>query len=206
MISPSKIFNELLKLYPNAKTMLNYKNEYEFLIAVVLSAQTTDNMVNKVSPTLFLNYPNFYILSNANILDVERIIRPIGLYKNKAKNIIELSKIIHNKYMDKIPDNEKELLSLPGVGIKVCNVILANLFKQNVLAIDTHIKRIILRLDLSSSLNINKMISEVSTYFKGYNLCKLHHLMIYFGRNICKAKKPDCKICPFKTLCKNRIL
>lgn len=206
MITPSKIFNELLKLYPDAKTMLNHKNDYEFLIAVVLSAQATDNSVNKVSPTLFLNYPNFEKLKDANLLDVEKIIKPIGLYKNKARNIVELSKIIHNIYGCKIPQSKDELLKLPGVGIKVCNVVLSNLFNQNVLAIDTHIKRIIQRLELSSSLTIEKMIDDVSNYFKGFNLCKLHHLMIYFGRNICKARKPDCVNCPFRSFCKNKIL
>ena len=143
-------FRQVLNLmFPNAKAELNYKNDFELLIAVVLSAQTTDISVNKVTVELFKQFPNPKELMNATPTEVENIIKSIGLYKNKAKNIINLSKILYEKYNSKIPSERSDLESLPGVGRKTANVVLSNAFDQEVLAVDTHVSRVAKRLGLA---------------------------------------------------------
>lgn len=198
-VSANKIIKSLDILYPNAKCELNHNSNFELLIAVVLSAQTTDERVNSVTKDLFLKYPNAIKLANADIKDVENIIKPIGLYHNKAINIIELSKTLVDKYNGEVVNDRSVLESLKGVGRKTCNVILNNCFKVPAFAVDTHVIRVSKRLGISdTSDDVNVIEEKLMNYFPKSKWGKLHHQFIFFGRYKCKAKKPDCDNCPFK--------
>ena len=196
------IIKGLDSLYPNAKCELKHRSHFELLIAVILSAQTTDERVNSVTSELFFKYKDANALSKADVKDVERIIKPIGLYRNKAKNIIEASKVIATTYNNKIPDDRKSLESLPGVGRKTCNVILSNCFKTPAFAVDTHVSRVSKRLQIANKDDdVRKIEEKLMSYFPKEYWGKLHHQFIFFGRYKCKAIKPDCIDCPFITIC-----
>lgn len=189
-------------LFPDAKCELHHKSDFELLIAVVLSAQTTDERVNSVTPSLFERYPDAYALSEAKLEDVQDIIRPIGLYRNKAVNIINLSKVLCDFYDGKVPEEREELESLPGVGRKTANVILSNCFDVPAFAVDTHVSRVSKRLKIADPDDDVKTIEEkLMTYFPKDRWGKLHHQFIFFGRYKCKAAKPECTDCPFQKIC-----
>ena len=196
------IISSLDKLYPNAKCELNYNNNFELLIAVVLSAQTTDEKVNEVTPILFKKYNNAKKLAKADRQDVEDIIRYIGLYKNKAKYIIEISKDLVTKYDGQVPNNREALESLSGVGRKSANVVLNNCFDYPAFAVDTHVSRVSKRLGIADKDDDVRTIEEkLMNYFPQDKWGKLHHQFIFFGRYKCKAIKPDCSLCPFIKFC-----
>jgi len=200
--SPDYIIKSLNKLYPNAKCELNHSNNFELLIAVVLSAQTTDERVNMVTPLLFKKYKDAKALSKAKLSDVEKIIKSIGLYHNKAKNIIALSKDLVEKYDGKVPSNREELESLSGVGRKTCNIILSNCFDVPAFAVDTHVSRVSKRLKIAKKDDDVKVIEKkLMKYFPIDTWNKLHHQFIFFGRYKCKAIKPECDNCPFIKTC-----
>ena len=203
MKNNSKLILEgLNKLYPNAKCELKHRSHFQFMIAVILSAQTTDERVNSVTPYLFSKYKDAKQLAKADIKDVENIIKPIGLYKNKAKNIIEASKVIVNKFNNSIPRTREELESLPGVGRKTANVVLNNCFNFPAFGVDTHVSRVSKRLRIVDIKDDAKEIEEkLMNYFPIEYWGKLHHQFIFFGRYKCKAIKPDCNCCPFITIC-----
>lgn len=193
----------LNQMFPDAKAELNYQNPFELLIAVVLSAQTTDKAVNKVTHKLFLDYPSAASLAKATPIDVEKIIKTIGLYHNKAKNIIALSQVLVDKYQGDVPKEREQLEALPGVGRKTTNVVISNAFGIPALAVDTHVARISIRLGLAketdSVLEIEKELNRKIP--KEYWL-KVHHQMIFFGRYHCLAKQPKCQSCPLFEDCK----
>lgn len=190
------------KLYPNAKCELKHSSHFQLLVAVVLSAQTTDEKVNSVTPELFKKYPNAEKLSKAKLSDVERIIKPIGLYHNKAKNIISLSKELMNKYSGKVLNDRQILESLPGVGRKTCNVVLNNCFDIPAFAVDTHVSRVSKRIGIAIDEDDPKQIEEkLMNYFTEKYWGKLHHQFIFFGRYKCKSIKPECSDCPLKKIC-----
>lgn len=196
------IIDELNKLYPNAHCELNHDNNFELLIAVILSAQTTDERVNTVTPILFKKYPDSFKLSKAKLCDVEKIIKPIGLYKNKAKNIIETSKILVNNYNGEVPNRREDLESLNGVGRKTANIILSNCFSIPAFAVDTHVSRVSKRLQIANKDDDVLTIEEkLMNHFPKKNWSKLHHQFIFFGRYKCKAIKPLCTDCPFIKIC-----
>ena len=201
-INKDEIASYLNELYPDAHCELNYDSIFHLLIAVMLSAQTTDNSVNKVTPILFEKYVTPLDLANANLEDVENIIRSIGLYKNKAKNIIATSKILVEKYNSIVPNTMEELTSLPGVGRKTANVLLVEGFKIPAFPVDTHVERVSKRLGIAkqndSVETVEKKIRKI--YLKEqYGL--LHHQFIFFGRYFCKAISPNCKECRFLGRC-----
>ncbi len=202
MKSSKAIIKGLDSLYPDAKCELVYHNNFELLIAVVLSAQTTDERVNSVTPILFEKYPDARNLMNAKLKDVENIIRPIGLYHNKAINIIKLSKELSDHFDGEVPDDREALESLPGVGRKTANVVLNNCFDYPAFAVDTHVSRVSKRLGIAEEgddpLKIEKKLMD---YFPKKSWGKLHHQFIFFGRYKCKAIKPDCNDCPFRKDC-----
>lgn len=199
------VLSEIKILFPNAKCELIYHNTYELLVAVVLSAQTTDASVNKVTPILFSKYPTVEDLSKASLLDVMNIIKSIGLYKNKSTNIINLAKMICTKYNKKVPDNFEDLITLPGVGRKTANVVLAEGFNIPRIPVDTHVERVSKRLDL---VDINK--SVLDTELELMNLIDQkewhngHHYLLFFGRYFCTARNPKCENC-FHKNCKYKI-
>lgn len=196
------IIEELNKLYPNAHCELIHKNDFELLIAVILSAQTTDERVNSVTNELFHKYADCYKLAKADINDVENIIKPIGLYKNKARNIINTSIALVIDYDGKVPNDSKALCSLSGVGRKTSNIILNNCFDIPTFAVDTHVTRVSKRLKIAKKdddvLTIEKKLMK---YFPKESWGKLHHQFIFFGRYKCKAIKPICNDCPFTKIC-----
>lgn len=197
------IIEKLNELYPNAHCELIHHNSFELLIAVILSAQTTDERVNSVTPILFNNYPDALSLSKAKKEDVENIIKPIGLYKNKANNIIETSKLLVSKNNGKVPNCREDLESLKGVGRKTANIILSNCFNVPAFAVDTHVSRVSKRLMIANKDDDVYTIEEkLMKYFPKESWGKLHHQFIFFGRYKCKAIKPDCLECPFAKICK----
>ena len=191
--------NEIL---PNVGCELNYHKDYELLIAVVLSAQTTDKSVNQVTPKLFSKYQSLEELANADIKDVEEIIKSIGLYKAKAKNIVNLAKELVSKYDSKVPSDKDVLVTLPGVGNKTAGVTRLELFKADELPVDTHVARIAKRLKFASKndepLDIEKKLKKV---FPQEYWGKLHHQFIHFGRYYCTAKNPKCENCKIREFC-----
>lgn len=196
------IIKSLDELYPNAKCELKHSSHFQLLVAVVLSAQTTDEKVNSVTSILFKKYPNAEKLSKAELKDVEDIIKPIGLYHNKAINIINLSKILTEKYHGRVINDRKVLESLPGVGRKTANVVLNNCFDVPTFAVDTHVSRVSKRLGISSIDDDPKIIEEkLMRYFPEVYWGKLHHQFIFFGRYKCKSIKPLCDDCPLKKIC-----
>lgn len=198
-----KIIDYLEELYPEASCELNYKTDYELLIAVMLSAQTTDVSVNKVTATLFNKYPTLEKLSRANVEEVIDIIRPIGTYRKKSQNIIDISKSLLKNYNGVVPNDRNYLESLPGVGRKTANVVLSILYNEPVCAVDTHVKRVAIRLGLAKDtddvLTIEKKLTKI---FPKEKLNKIHHQLIFFGRYHCKARNPNCENCKLKDVCK----
>lgn len=193
------------ELLPHAGCELNYSKPHELLIAVILSAQTTDKSVNQVTPNLFVRYPNLIDLANADIKEVEEIIKSIGLYKAKAKNIISLAKILVEKYDSKVPEEKDILVTLPGVGNKTAGVTRLELFKADELPVDTHVARISKRLGLASKNDEpNEIEKKLKKAFPKSNWGKLHHQFIHFGRYYCKAKNPECKNCKISEICKEK--
>ena len=196
-----QIIEKLERYYGKVSTGLYYKNLYQLTIAVVLSAQTNDKQVNAVSPLLFKLFPNFQSLSKANIKEVENIIKSIGLYRNKAKNIIKLSKEIINKQNGNLPNNYEELIELPGIGRKSANVILSQGFNKPAFAVDTHVKRIANRLGYIKSNDTLKIEKALTYYIPIEDWVTSHLLFINHGRRLCKARHPLCYECPIRDLC-----
>jgi len=191
-------------LFPNAKCELFYNQDYELAIAVMLSAQTTDKAVNKVTEVLFSRFPTVELLKEASLSEIENIIKSIGLYKNKAKNIKELARVIVDDFDGKLPSDKNELQKLPGIGNKSAGVIRCEVFKIPDLPVDTHIIRISNRLGFANSkdepidieMKLKKLIPED-------RWIKTHHQLIHFGRYFCTAKKPQCEACKLREFCKN---
>ena len=197
-----QILEILRALYPDAKCELLFKNNFELLIATILSAQCTDVTVNKVTPTLFDNYPSPDLLAKASLQNLEEIIKPTGFYKNKAKNILATSQILVKQYASQVPNDMNELIKLPGVGRKTANVVLSNGYGINAgIVVDTHVKRISKLLKLTASddpiLIENDLISLFPKQYWGI----LSHLLIAHGRKICSARKPKCSNCPLNRYC-----
>lgn len=194
-----KITSYLDSLFENPRCELNYTKDYELLIAVMLSAQTTDKRVNMVTDILFKKYSTLESLASADINDIIDIIRPLGTFNVKAKNII----MIANKLPGYVPNNRDYLESLPGVGRKTTNVVLANLYNEPLIAVDTHVSRVSVRLGLAKKgddvLTIEKKLNKK---FSKDTLGKLHHQLVLFGRYYCKAKNPLCSNCGLKDICK----
>lgn len=201
-IKPSLIQKELNILYPNAHCELKHNNAFELLIAVILSAQTTDIRVNECTEVLFKKYKNAKKLAEADIKDVERIIKPIGMYHNKANSIINTSRSLLENFHGEVPCKREELESLPGVGRKTANVVLSNCFDYPAFAVDTHVSRVSKRLGLANfNDDVNIIEKKLNKAFKKEDWSKLHHQFIFFGRYTCKAKKPCCVKCPFIGKC-----
>ncbi len=193
-------FDEIL---PNAHCELNYSKDYELLIAVMLSAQTTDKSVNNVTKKLFLKYDNLEALSNARYEDVYDIIKPLGLASNKSKNTILIAKQILNEFNGIVPNDIDKLILLPGVGRKTASVVTGELFNNEVIPVDTHVSRIAKRLNLALEHDDPYLIElKLEKLIKGERRMLFHHQMIHFGRYYCSSKSPKCDNCKLKDICK----
>ena len=190
------------EIYPNVGCELKYTKDYELVIAVMLSAQTTDISVNRVTSTLFSKYSSLEKMANAQLSDVEDIIHSIGLYKNKAKNVIAIAQTLSNDYNGVLPSDKDELQKLPGVGNKTAGVIRAEIFAIPDLPVDTHILRISKRLKLAD-LSDDSLRTEfkLKKVFPKDRWIKTHHQLIHFGRDICIARNPHCEKCKLSAFC-----
>jgi endonuclease-3 len=196
------IFAEFLeKEYPTARCSLNYKNTFELLVATILSAQCTDERVNKVCKNLFGKYKSIKDFALADVQELANDIKSTGLYKNKATNIVKMSNQILNNFGGKVPDNMGDLLQLAGVGRKTANVILGNCFDIYGIVVDTHMKRIAKRIGLTKETNPEKIEYDLLKIVPKNFLKNFSHQVINFGREICKAKKPECSRCKIANIC-----
>ena len=172
------------------------------MIAVVLSAQTTDKSVNKVTRVLFKQYPDCYSLAKADINDVISIIKNIGLYQTKAKNILSIADQISNQYGGVLPKEFDKLTSLKGVGRKTANVVLAQLYGYKGFGVDTHVNRVSKRLNIADENDsVETVEKKLCQLFDSNYWHRLHHLFIFFGRYKCKSRNPECNDCPFTNMC-----
>ena len=193
------------KLFPNVGTELTYKTDYELLIAVMLSAQTTDVAVNKVTDVLFTKFKTIDELANADIKEVEECIKSIGLYKTKAKNVIAIAQMLINNFASKVPIEKKDLLTLPGVGNKTANVVRAELFKIPEIAVDTHVSRISKRLGLANEKDSPDQVeAKLRKIIPVESYISFHHQAIHFGRYFCQARTPRCYECELVNICKEK--
>jgi len=198
------ILDEMKKMFPDAKCALHHRNAYELIVAVVLSAQTTDEAVNKITPALFERYPSVYDLAKADVNEIASFIKTIGLYRNKSRMIHELAKAIVNEHNGEVPDTMKKLTSLSGVGRKTANVVLSVWYHVPAFAVDTHVERISKRLGLAKFKdNVEVVETKLKRKIVRNRWNEAHHLMIFFGRYHCTARNPKCEHCPFTQICKN---
>ncbi len=199
----NKILDYLDELYPNPKCELEYTKDYELLIAIVMSAQTTDKRVNMVNKVLFKKYQSVKELSEASLEDIEKIIKPIGTYKKKAVFIKEIATKLINDNIKVIPNNREYLSTFPGVGRKTINVFLSVIYNEPLVAVDTHVNRVSKRLKLAKDgddvLEVEKKLMKKIPKDK-WN--KVHHQLVFFGRYKCKSISPLCTDCKLKDICK----
>jgi endonuclease-3 len=198
-----EIHQLFIEKYSDAVTELEYKNAYELVVAVALSAQCTDKRVNLITPALFKTYPDPKALSQAKLDDVKALINSCSFFNNKAKNLIDMSKRVIEVYGGEIPMDEKDLITLAGVGQKTANVVMIEYTGANLMAVDTHVFRVSHRLGLSDDKTALKTEATLVKKFKN-NLHALHQGMVLFGRYICKAKNPTCQECFLTEYCKTK--
>jgi len=196
-----RILDILAELYPEAKTALVYSNAFELLIATMLSAQTTDRQVNAITKELFKRYRTPEDFANADPMELENYIKSCGLYRTKALNIINTCKILVEKYNSRVPDDIDELQKLPGVGRKTANVVVSNAFGKPAIAVDTHVFRVTHRLGLAESTTVLGTEKELTACIPEKLWSQAHHWFIHHGRNVCKAKKPECEKCKLNLYC-----
>jgi len=196
-----EILNELEIMHPEAACALDFGTRFQLLSAVMLSAQTTDVSVNKVTPVLFAKYPTAEAMAEADPLDVQEIIKTIGLYKNKSKNIVALSKMLVAEYGGEVPGRFDDLVRLPGVGRKTANVVLAEGFGEARIAVDTHVFRVSNRIGLTCARDPEGVEKGLMERLPEDQWSRTHHLLIFHGRKVCHARKPDCENCLLRDCC-----
>lgn len=196
------IYASLNEIFQTPKCELNYENLFQLLVAVILSAQCTDKRVNLVTNELFKVYKTPQDFVKLNQEELEKLIYSCGFYKNKAKNILSMSKDLVNKFNGEVPNTLEELTTLAGVGRKTANVVLSEGFKKNAIAVDTHVFRVSKRLNLSKGNTPLKVETDLRRLFDENIWSNLHFYLVLFGRYICKSLKPSCDICKFKEICK----
>ena len=198
----NRIEDYLDHLFPNPKCELNYSKDYELLISVVLSAQSTDKRVNSVTPILFGKYNSLEKLKNAPLEDLEKILRPVGSFRKKSAYVKNIATILSNNYNGKVPAERDLLILMPGVGRKTANVFLSEYYNKPAIAVDTHVERVSKRLKLASKnddvLSVEKKLMK---YFPKQEWTKRHLQILLFGRYYCKAIKPNCAECKLSDIC-----
>ena len=197
-----KTLDELERMHPEAACALDFGTRFQLLVAVMLSAQTTDVSVNKVTPALFEKYPTAEAMADADPLDVQEIIRTIGLYKNKANNVVKMAKQLTEDYGGEVPGDYDELIKLPGVGRKTANVVLAEAFGKARIAVDTHVFRVANRIGITDGKDPTAVEEGLMARLPEDQWIRAHHLLIFHGRKVCHARKPDCGYCGLRGICK----
>lgn len=198
-----KIIEILKNTYPDAKCSLDFTTPFEMLVAVILSAQCTDERVNKTTPSLFSKCSSPEDFVNIDISELENLIHPCGFYKNKAKNLKATAKIIVDKYNGMVPETMEELMALPGVGRKTANVVMLEAFnKPQGIAVDTHCKRIANKIGLSNEKEPEKIEQDLLKIIPNEYYKDVNHILIWHGRNTCVARTPHCDTCVINSFCK----
>ena len=195
------MLQKLRLLYPDAKPELFFHNPYETLIAVMLSAQSTDVQVNKVTPVLFARYPDIASMAAAKVEDVFVLVKSCG-FKSKANNIVETCRLLMLRHNGEVPGDMDALTALPGVGRKTANVVLANAFGVPTIAVDTHVFRVSNRLGLATAKNVMETERQLQQVIPRTDWIAAHHWLIYHGRRVCHARKPDCAACALLPDCR----
>ena len=188
-------------MYPDARPLLNFKNPFELLAATILAAQCTDERVNEVTRRLFVKYPDPASLAKADRKELEGIIRPTGFYRNKTKSLLGASKALVERFGGVVPGGIDELTQLPGVGRKTANVVAGNCFGVPAIIVDTHLKRVTLRLGLAESEDPDKIELEIRALLKEEDCTGFSHMINFHGRYVCQARKPKCPACAISRLC-----
>ena len=196
-----EVIDELEKLYPDAECELNFTTPFELLVATILSAQCTDKRVNIVTEKLFKDYNTPEDFLKLKESELELLIKSTGFYRNKSKSILGTSRILVDKYNSQVPDTREELMKLPGVGRKTANVVMSNAFGKQAIAVDTHVFRVSNRIGLANSSNVDKTEEDLMKNIPENEWSKTHHLLIFHGRRICKARNPQCELCPLRDVC-----
>jgi endonuclease-3 len=196
------VLDRLLKRYPQPTSALNWSNPWELLVATALSAQCTDKRVNMVTPVLFARWPDIPSMAQADPGEVEKVIYSTGFYKNKAKNLIHAARTIMDRFGGKVPQTMAELITLGGVARKTANIILSNAFGiHEGIAVDTHVKRIAMRLGLTRSTNPIQVEKDLMPLFPREHWGNINHCLVLFGREVCKARGPLCEKCQLEDIC-----
>jgi endonuclease III len=202
-----EIIDRLTREYPEAECALVHQNLFQLLVAVTLSAQTTDKSVNRVSPALFQAYPDASSLSQANPTDLEMILKPVGMYKTKSRNLINLAIQLRDRFEGQVPRTYEELITLPGVGRKTANVVLSVGLGEQRIAVDTHVFRLANRIGLVKETDVLKTELALMDRIPEERWTTTHHGLIFHGRNCCTARNPACGRCVIEELCeKNGII
>jgi endonuclease-3 len=197
-----RIVDRLLEKYPNPKTALHYSNPLELLAATILSAQTTDVGVNRVTPALFAKYKTAADYGAADTAEMEAIVKPTGFYHNKTKSLKAMGKALAERLGGRVPDNMEDLLSLPGVARKTANVVLGNAFGKAVgIVVDRHVARLAARLGLTANADPVKIEQDLMKLIPQKHWIDLSHLLINHGRETCTARKPNCPNCVLNDIC-----
>lgn len=195
------ILDRLRALYPEAHCELNFGGPFELLVATILSAQCTDKRVNLITPALFARFPDAARLAAADAAEVERLIQTCGLYKSKARNLVAMAQGLVRDHGGEVPDDEDALVALAGVGRKTANVVRSNAFGAPAIAVDTHVHRVSRRLGLARGKTPLEVERELQAEIPKRHWSEAHHLLIWHGRRLCKARGPLCDACPAATLC-----
>lgn len=198
----NKIISILAKTYPQAKIALNYKSPFQLLVVTILSAQSTDKQINKISPALFAHFKTINDFADSDVKELEKYIHSTGFFRNKAKNIKTAANVLLDKFNGIVPKTMTELLTLSGVARKTANVVLYNAFGINEgIAVDTHVKRLSDRIGFSKNTDPNKIEVDLMKLFPKTLWGKINHYLINHGRAVCVAKKPKCETCPINKYC-----
>lgn len=195
------ILNILAKKYPNPRTALNFSSPFQLLIATMLSAQSTDLQVNRITEKLFSKYPTIEHFLQLTEEQLAEEIKGCGLYQTKSRNILATCRILKQDYQEEIPSSLDELVSLPGVGRKTANVVLSSGFAKNAIAVDTHVFRVANRLGLAASKNVLGTEKDLQENIPEHLWSLAHHWLIFHGREVCKARKPKCAVCELREYC-----
>ena len=201
----NKILDQLETTYPDAECALHHQNVFQLIVAVALSAQTTDKSVNLVTPALFEAYPDAEALANANPEEVSTYIKRIGMYKTKAKNIIGMAQMLVDKHDGQVPEDYDALVGLPGVGRKTANVVLSVGFGHQRIAVDTHVFRVANRIGLVHEKDVLKTELALMECVPEERWSRTHHSLIFHGRKCCVARKPDCEHCNIAEWCEKHL-
>jgi endonuclease III len=196
-----RIMAKLEGQHPNADTELNFANPYELLVATILSAQCTDERVNRVTPALFERYPNAVALAKATTADLEPQIQSTGFFRAKSRSLLGMARGLVEQHGGQVPDDREALMALPGIGLKTANVVLGNAFGRQALTVDTHVFRVSQRLKLARSDDPDELHDQLIRVLPLERLTQASHLLIFHGRRTCVARKPLCPVCPVRQLC-----